>query len=380
MEILHDSISGMKKDGRPVIGCFPLYPPLELFHSMGLTPLVLWGLGDLIRSTPLSDRHLQNYTCSVGRRLAEFVLSENGALLDGLFMYNACDTLRNLPEILECGVTALDRSGPPILKMHIPSGSISMDAIGERFLSREIGELVHEAGGLFGVSFSGERFKESVALYREMRSLAMRLQSAVARGLLGFRDYRDAAINACVMSVEEQIALFSSLLGNRECAGGEDARPRECGIALSGILPPPPGVVETIESAALRVVANDCAMMHRSWAFTPSCDDDPAEYYAALYRGHFPCTTLLPSADRRIEAVIDLVRKSGARGLIIIGEKFCEYEYFEMPVLEERLAQEGIHTLRLELSIDDADAGSVKTRIEAFSELLHDEGRPATVV
>ncbi|MBN2077749.1 MAG: 2-hydroxyacyl-CoA dehydratase [Spirochaetes bacterium] len=380
MKILHDSISGLKKDGRPVIGCFPLYPPLELFHSMGIVPLVLWGLGDAVRTTTRSDRHLQSYTCSVGRRLAEFVLSENGELLDGMFMYNACDTLRNFPEILESGVTLPGRRAVPMLKMHVPAGSDSGNMPGESFLAIEIAELIRETESLLGVSFSGERFKESVALYREMRSLAMRLQSTVARGLLSFRDYRDSAIIACMMPVEEQIALFSSLLGNSDCSGGGNTRTRECGIVLSGILPPPAGIVEIIENAELCVAANDCAMMHRSWAFTPSCDDDPVEYYAELYRNHFPCTTLLPSADRRIGTIIDMARESGARGIMFIGEKFCEYEYFEMPLLEERLEREGIHTLRIELTIDDLDAASVKTRIEAFAELLRDEGRRAPVV
>jgi hypothetical protein len=58
---------------RPVIGCFPLYPPLELFHSMGLAPVVLWGLRDAIPSLSLADRHLQSYVCSVARRLTEAV-------------------------------------------------------------------------------------------------------------------------------------------------------------------------------------------------------------------------------------------------------------------------------------------------------------------
>src|SRR5271157_1567711 len=104
MNSIVDKIQKIKDSGKKVIGCFPLYPPLELFHSMDLVPVVLWGLDEAVAGVSESDKHLQNYACSVARRLTEFVLTAGAGLLDGLFMYNACDTLRNLPEILECGL------------------------------------------------------------------------------------------------------------------------------------------------------------------------------------------------------------------------------------------------------------------------------------
>ncbi|TFH37949.1 MAG: 2-hydroxyacyl-CoA dehydratase, partial [Chrysiogenales bacterium] len=333
MHILHERIIELKKGGKPVIGCFPLYPPLELFHSMGITPVVLWGGVDFVRTTTGSDRHLQGYTCSVARRLTEFVLSECGALLDGFFMYNACDTLRNLPEILACGMGECGTEGRPILRMHVPVSSHSAGDVTGEFMKSEVGGLIGEVECSFGTSFSGERFKESAALFREMRARALRLETLVARGLLSFGEYRHAAIAACMMTVEEQIDLFGSLIGNRDCAGSDPRRVPMPGVILSGILPPPMAVVEIIEKSGLRVAGDDIALMHRSYASISSLEDDPEEYYADLYRHRFPCTTILPSADRRIGAVIQLARERGASGFIFVGEKFCEYEYFEIPAL-----------------------------------------------
>ena len=91
------------------LGCFPLYPPLELFHSMEITPVILWGLKNSVDRIDLSDRHLQNYACSIARHLTEYILRDDGLKLDGLFMYNACDTLRNLPEVLESGLFQSNR-------------------------------------------------------------------------------------------------------------------------------------------------------------------------------------------------------------------------------------------------------------------------------
>ncbi|MFZ5562865.1 MAG: hypothetical protein ACOZBW_02355, partial [Thermodesulfobacteriota bacterium] len=72
METPLQAMARMKAGPRPVIGCLPLYPPMELIHSMGLAPVVLWGLSDAVPQSPDADRHIQNYACSVCRRLTQF--------------------------------------------------------------------------------------------------------------------------------------------------------------------------------------------------------------------------------------------------------------------------------------------------------------------
>ena len=107
-----DSLADLKSQGHTLVGCFPLYPPLELLHSFGLTPVVLWGLRQDITRLTRSDRHLQPYACGVARCLSEFVLSQGGEFLDAIFMYNACDTLRNLPRSSRAGWRKTDHRFP----------------------------------------------------------------------------------------------------------------------------------------------------------------------------------------------------------------------------------------------------------------------------
>ena len=89
----------MTDSAKHAIGMFPLYPPVELAESFNVCPRLMWGLDRDIQVAPRADQHVQVYACSVARRLTEYVLTE-GENLSGLFAYNACDTLRNLPEIL----------------------------------------------------------------------------------------------------------------------------------------------------------------------------------------------------------------------------------------------------------------------------------------
>ncbi|HON61958.1 MAG TPA: 2-hydroxyacyl-CoA dehydratase family protein, partial [Deltaproteobacteria bacterium] len=65
------------------------------------------------------------------------------------------------------------------------------------------------------------------------------------------------------------------------------------------------------------------------------------------------------------------VRERDVKGFIFIGEKFCEYEYFEIPEMEKMLRNEGVQVLQLEMSMDDIlNLDAYRTRIEAFSEML----------
>lgn len=79
----------MQHKQKPRLGCFPLYPPVELCHVMEILPVVLWGLGGEVSGLGESDKHLQSYSCSVARRLVQYTLSGGLSMLDGLFMYNA---------------------------------------------------------------------------------------------------------------------------------------------------------------------------------------------------------------------------------------------------------------------------------------------------
>jgi len=353
-----------KEAGKPVIGCFPLYPPVELFHSMGLAPVILWGLTCSVHD---ADRHVQSYVCSIARRLAQLVMTEND-LFDGIFFYNACDTLRNLPEILREGLNASDKVAPRMFRLHVPMVPTEQTDSSD-YLANEIQNLIDALEDAYGMNFSEEKFAQSVLLNRKARALCMRLEDAVSQGKASFSEFCDTLMSANFLPVDEQIELLEAKTAALEVS--EASKVDDHRVIVSGILPPPPKVNKLIDEAGLRVVGNDIAAFRRSYAHTPETWTDAYDYYLHFYRDHFPCTTLLYSADRRIEEILKMTEEHKADGFLFIGEKFCEYEYFELPYLEGRLKERGISVLAIEISMeDDATAETYRTRIEAFTEML----------
>lgn len=376
MENAHEALGRLKAGGRKIIGCFPLYPPLPVFHALDLVPVVLWGLSDLGKGTPQADRHVQSYACSVARRLAQFVLSESAGMLDGIFFYNACDTLRNLPEVLRAGIEDAGAAAPPMFRMHVPMAPLSQtDA--SAYLRKEAENLIESLEKTYGEKFSEEKFRQSVALYSRIRSHYLSLEKAVAQGVLGFADFCGTMAGAGFLPPEEQekalqaaVSLLPPSPLRKDSAGK---------IFISGILPPPPPVCRLIDQAGLVVAGNDIASMRRFWCAWPESFKDAADFCVRFYLDHFPCSTLLNLSGKRVDAVAEAALESGADGFVFAGEKFCEYEYFDIPDIEKATREKGLSVLQLEFAMDGGEnVEAFKTRIEAFAEVLSQKsGRAA---
>jgi len=361
-----DGLKSIKNDGRRVMGCYPLYPPVELLHSMGFNPIIMWNLRDNIMSLTESDKHLQVYACSVARYMIEFI-QLNSSFLDGIISYNACDTLRNMPEIVKC---MLDDKGKsiPSFKFHVPSVSFEQSPEAKNYISMQLNKLIAKLENQYAIKFSGDKFSESIELYRTMRNLCIEMDAKVSEGIIPFDVFCDIIGEGYFTSVEKHIEKLKSVLKEYDSDSKKSKNKR---IILSGILNPPTGITKMFEACGLSVAGNDIAMLKRSYAFTPKITADPVEYYCSFYQEHFPCTTILFSSDRRIDELKKLIEACAADGFVFVGEKFCEYEYFEFPFIEKKLKEWNIPSLFIEISTEDRDnLAQYKTRIEAFSEIL----------
>ena len=358
------AIEAQKQKGARVIGCFPLYPPGALFAAMDLLPVVLWGLKRSVPTLAESDKHVQPYACAIARELMQFVLSAPGGLLDGVFAYNACDTLRNFPEIIASANRAAGRD-IAMLHLHVPQVNRGQ-SYAQNYLENEIARLIEATENAFGVSFSPEKFYRATGAYARVRALCRQAEQRVAKGTLSFGAFCGVALAGYFMPAAEQEKHLDSLIA---AANGENTA-GGIPVVVSGIMPPPPAVIRAMEAAGLRVAANDIASLWRSYGYSPPAATDPGAYYTDFFANRPPCTTLLYQSDDRVTAFLQMVENAGARGVIFCGEKFCEYEYFEFPYLEKRLKDMGVAVLFLESGADEENAAAQATRVAAFAEML----------
>ena len=82
------------------------------------------------------------------------------------------------------------------------------------------------------------------------------------------------------------------------------------------------------------------------------------------------CACFTPNPGR-VEDIIRLAKEYKADGVIDCSLKFCGLYDIEKKSVAEALKKEGIPVLSLETDYEDSDAGQLRTRIEAFVEMLN---------
>ena len=74
--------------------------------------------------------------------------------------------------------------------------------------------------------------------------------------------------------------------------------------------------------------------------------------------------------NRRGEFVANMVKESGAQGLILFMQQFCDPEEMEYPYLKKALDAQNIPHIKLGVDQQMRDFGQASTAIQAFADVL----------
>ena len=76
------------------------------------------------------------------------------------------------------------------------------------------------------------------------------------------------------------------------------------------------------------------------------------------------------SSNRRGEFVANMVKESGADGLVLFMQQFCDPEEMEYPYLKKALDAANVPHIKLGIDQQMRDFGQAATAIQAFAESL----------
>jgi benzoyl-CoA reductase/2-hydroxyglutaryl-CoA dehydratase subunit BcrC/BadD/HgdB len=128
-------------------------------------------------------------------------------------------------------------------------------------------------------------------------------------------------------------------------------------------------LMEFIESCGGKVVGDDFCFGGRYSQVTVSEGGDPIRALAEGYLNRVPCGRM-ENYDERFQFLLDEMDRRDARGLIYTSLKFCDNFLVDYPSLKKVLDAHSIPSLFLEGEYFSFGGGQVKTRVEAFLELL----------
>lgn len=352
---------GIRGEGRRVMGYFCSYAPEEIILAAGLHPLRLQGTREELRRC---DEHLQAYCCSLARGALEDLLRGNlDGVLDGVVFPHTCDTMQRLSDIWRMhGSTPFHADVVLPVKLHTPAARDYLLEVLTRFC-RELREA-------FGVDFDDDDLRDALRVCNAVRlgvEQVYRLRSE-RPGLLSGREWHALLRGASVMDRGELSRELPGLVDDlRGRETPDSAYPR---VLISGSVCDFPEIYELVELSGARVVWDDLCSGTRAFDRLAAEDGDPLEALAERYVGRQLCPAKHLSPTRRADDLVQMIREHRVQGVIFLLLKFCDPHAFDYPWLKQRLEQEGVPTLLVEVEDRLPAQGQLRTRLETFVHML----------
>jgi bzd-type benzoyl-CoA reductase N subunit len=365
-QILKDPNSYVKRfkaeSGRKVVGTFCSYAPEEIILAAGAHPFRLFGSGEKIR---LAEAHLQSYCCSLVRGALEDALGGNLAFLDGVVFPHTCDSIQRLSDIWRLNVPACFH-----LDVVLP---VKLDTDGARqYMIDVLRRFRGELGEKLGVTISDEELRAAIRICNRIRAALTRIYDLKGERPEILKGSDLYALVRAAMIIRGRLAnLLEEVAGALERKGAPEAAvsPRKR-IFLSGGVCNHPDIYTIIEEAGGAVVGDDLCTGSRYFSGLIDEKADPVTAIADRYLERVVCPAKHRGLTDRADHLVRLVREKQAKGVIFFLLKFCDPHAFDYPYLKEALDREGIPSLLLEVEDRLPADGQLRTRFEAFVEMI----------
>ena len=114
-----------------------------------------------------------------------------------------------------------------------------------------------------------------------------------------------------------------------------------------------------------------CFGARRSFSEPIREDGDPLDAIADRYYSQVLCPRMFDSYPKRFEFALDIARQAKVDGVILQSIRNCDIHGIDNVMLERDFEKQGIPVLVMEREYDAlADAGRLKTRVQAFLERI----------
>ncbi|WP_075579579.1 MULTISPECIES: (R)-2-hydroxyglutaryl-CoA dehydratase subunit beta [Acidaminococcus] len=355
-----------KAQGKKAIGCLPYYVPEELVYAAGMVPMGVWGCNG--KQEVRSKEYCASFYCTVAQLSLEMLLDGTLDGLDGIITPVLCDTLRPMSQNFK---VAMKDKMPVIFLAH---PQVRQNAAGKQFTYDAYSEVKGHLEEICGHEITNDAILDAIKVYNKSRAARREFcKLANAHPDLISASTRAAILRAAYFMLKDEYTAKLEEL-NKELAAAPAGKFDGHKVVVSGIIYNMPGILKAMDDNKLAVAADDCAYESRSFAVDAPEDLDNGLQALAVQFSKQKNDVLLYDPDfaknARAEHVCDLVKESGAEGLIVFMMQFCDPEEMEYPDLKKALDAHHIPHVKIGVDQMTRDFGQAQTALEAFAESL----------
>ena len=366
-----DEIQAHKDAGGRVIGTFCTFVPVELIYAAGAIPVRLDS--GIYHTVDIGEEILPNEVCpvvksSLGTKIVQS--SPYFELCDATISPSTCDAKTKLGEILEDYL--------PVWMIDLPRGRDTAQSKG--FWVAEVFELKKRIEKFCGQKISRKSLKSAIELVSQAQKAFCRLHD-VRKASMPVIMGRDAmlAIQALFNDDIERWTRKTEELCNEldehiaMKRKGYDAEMPRMMLAGSPIIWPNWKVPNIVEEAGAIIVCDELCSGVRGLYDPVRVDewtmDDMLTAVAERYLLPSTCPCFTPN-DNRANRLLQMVEDFKVQGVIYHILRGCHTYSIEFMRIKRVLERSNIPIHRIETDYSQEDTGQIKTRIQAFLEMV----------
>jgi benzoyl-CoA reductase subunit C len=359
----------LKADGRQIIGYMTAIAPVEILTAAGVVPFRLKGWV----SEPITkaDAHMETIVCPFVRNVFDSALKGKFSFLDGVVMPHLCDSIDRTNDVWSY---SLDMPYWHFLNIpHVtddPSIEFTMSLLRSFIASLE---------EYTGRKITNEAIAEAVIKHNENRRLMRDLYSLRKTNppLISGVEMTEVIVAAMSLPVEESSALIKNVTEEVKQRGPLSAN-KASRIMIVGGQIDNVAVAELIENADAWLVMDDITMGSKVYWPETDITSDPLKGIAERYlRKVKVATTYVDTGDtyeENLEArfghMKQYIEDFKVDGAILFVYKYCDPYGFDVPAMKSFIEKTGTPVLYLEDEYSTSSLSRVKTRVEAFLEMI----------
>ena len=352
-----------RKAGGKAVGCFPVYTPQELVHSLGMMPVTIQGGGENLEISR-ADAALGSFLCSISKSTLEMALTGLLDPFDAFVFPYICDVSRNLD-----GIFARVLPQRPSHMLHLPQNFHSPATI--PFLVAEYRALLQKLERVADRPFSQDELRKSLELFNEQRELVARLV-ALKRNApwnVTLVEYYLLLRLGGLLPREVHIPLLRRALHELE------ARQRKNKDAIRVLVigtfceQPTLELLQLIEDVGCYVVGEEFQMLHR-WCPRIEPGPDPLESLATSYVRTPVDIGVRSTPTTKAEAILTRVDDAQAQGVLFLTAKFCEPALEDVVLYRRGLERRSVPYLHMEFEEKSTTYEQARLQLETFVESI----------
>jgi benzoyl-CoA reductase/2-hydroxyglutaryl-CoA dehydratase subunit BcrC/BadD/HgdB len=356
------------KNGGKVVATYCVFVPEELVWAADGIPVGLCAGTQF--SVPLAEEVLPRNTCALIKSSFGFKLGRICPYVQASHLIvgeTTCDGKKKMFELLA--------EYQPVYVMEVPNKKTPQSR--ELWL-REVLAFKEVIEKLTGNKITAESLSEATGLVNQRRRALQRLYN--------LRKVRPAHISGKDALLVTQVSFYDDLkrctqqvnilcdeLDKRVAKGDGVAPANALRILISGSPMAIPNwkLHHLLETAGAVVVCEESCTGTRFFTdlVEPETSLDSQLKSIAERYMNIHCACFTPN-DERLDDIVNIAQEYQVDGVIHYNLQFCQTYANEAVRVERRLEEADIPLLRIETDYSDEDTGQLKTRIEAFLEMI----------